>query len=373
MNINRNNYEEFFLLYADNELSKTERKVVEIFVQENPDLKEEFSMLKLTINSPDERVKLADKSFLMKKESASFINENNYEEIFVLYHDDELAEEQKTETDKFINQNPKYKNDFELIGKAKLASDISIVFPNKKQLYRKEKLGKIIPLILWRSLAAAVFIGFGLWIGFSYYNKNKVTQAVAVNTHNTINKPVTTDITTIPEKQDKEKKDIASTRKKTETRKVKKEEEKIKKPFLKVQKMKDNDIAKNNVKIKSPLTAKKIKKNQSEIEPEIVAATKPLKTVPVIEENTQIPLPGANAQHIDKIEPESQNTMHAQTVSYLADASTNNGNYVFYDIPAEEFRKSKIGGFLKKIRRVVERNNPITRLFAADEEQVAAK
>ena len=68
MNINRNNYEEYFLLYADNELTKAERKMVEVFVKENPELKEEFCMLKLTIRLPDEDIKLEDKSFLMKKE-----------------------------------------------------------------------------------------------------------------------------------------------------------------------------------------------------------------------------------------------------------------------------------------------------------------
>src|SRR6185437_4053228 len=119
MDINRNNYEEFFLLYADNELSKTERKVVEIFVQENPDLKEEFSMWKLSINIPDEDLKLLDKSFLLKKEPP-FINENNYEEIFVGYHDNELSDVQRKEVQNFVKENSKLKPGFELIGKAKL-------------------------------------------------------------------------------------------------------------------------------------------------------------------------------------------------------------------------------------------------------------
>ncbi len=102
MNINRNNYEEYFLLYADNELSQKEKNEVELFVQENTDLEEEFNMIKLTINIPDEKVSMADKSFLMKNELSSFINENNYEEVFVLYHDNELSEEQKNITEKFV-------------------------------------------------------------------------------------------------------------------------------------------------------------------------------------------------------------------------------------------------------------------------------
>ena len=45
MNINRDNYEMYFLLYVDKELSAEERSAVEKFVAENADLKAELESL----------------------------------------------------------------------------------------------------------------------------------------------------------------------------------------------------------------------------------------------------------------------------------------------------------------------------------------
>ena len=371
MEINRNNYEEYFLLYADNELSKTEKKVVEIFLQENPDLKEEFLMIQLTVNSPEQEVKFIDKSLLLKKEPP-FINENNYEEIFVLYFDNELSVSQKTKIENFVTENSKYKAGFELIGKAKLTTDNSIVYTDKKKLYRKEKPGKVIPLILWIAMAVAVFIGFGLWITISYFNKNEESHTVATQA-NTTKKPAAAEGNVIPKKSVTEGDEIVSSTKTVEPKEIKKDAKEIKKPVLKEQRANDIALIKSDVKNKSLAVEEKPKEIQPDINIQTLAVNKPIKTTPVIIENNQTPVSNNVAQHIDKIEPGAQNTMHVQTASYVADAGDNNQNYVFYDVSVDEFRKSKVGGFLKKVKRVVERNNPITRLFSADEEQVAAK
>ena len=64
MNIKRDNYEEYFLLYADNELTNSEKVEVIMFLKQNRDLDEEFRMIHHTISKPDVSLELTDKSFL---------------------------------------------------------------------------------------------------------------------------------------------------------------------------------------------------------------------------------------------------------------------------------------------------------------------
>ena len=74
---------------------------------------------------------------------ASFINEKNYEEVFVLYHDNELTDKQKKETENFLFTHAGLKNEFELIGLARVIPDYSLFFQIKRILYKKEKPGKL--------------------------------------------------------------------------------------------------------------------------------------------------------------------------------------------------------------------------------------
>lgn len=69
MNLNRNNYETFFLLYVDGELSPQEMLEVDAFCQKHPDLEEELQLLMDTRLAPDTDTLFSGKEDLLKPES----------------------------------------------------------------------------------------------------------------------------------------------------------------------------------------------------------------------------------------------------------------------------------------------------------------
>jgi len=374
MNINRNNYEEYFLLYADNELTDSEKAEVLMFLKQNKDLEEEFRMIHNTISKPDGSVELTDKSFLFRNNAVSFINDKNYEEIFVLYHDNELTENEKLETDAFLLSHPQLKNEFELIGLTRLTPENAVIFPDKKILYKKEKAGRVVPIMFWRMLAAAVFVGFGLWITQLYFQKPKRFPTVSVQSIPEKLTPAVIEKNIIPDK--KPTNTIVKSsggNSPTSGTEIKKEKENFQKPLQK--NTNSAAIVKTNIKTKKPDKENITNQAPEKINNEVVIANEKIKNIP-----------GEKIEAINKIEPQkelAQNViqnnnektepvMHAQTVSYVPDANDNNQNYVFYDITTEEFKKTKVGGFLKKVKRVIERNNPISRLLSGDEKQIVS-
>ena len=105
MNLNRNNYEEFFLLYVDNELPDAERKAVESFVHQNPDLEGELLLLQGTKMKPENEIFFENKELLLKhEEKDAFINLSNYQELFVLYTDGELNAEARKSVEEFASR-----------------------------------------------------------------------------------------------------------------------------------------------------------------------------------------------------------------------------------------------------------------------------
>lgn len=160
--INRLNYEEFFLMYVDDELDPQQRAEVELFMRQNPDLTSEMEMLQQAKLLPDDEIVFGNKTILLK--SRNSIGVDNYEEYFLNYIDDELKTEQKHDVEKFVLQHPQFQESFTLLKQTKLEPE-TIVFENKQSLYRREE-PRVIPLMLKRFAIAAVFLGAAalLWM-----------------------------------------------------------------------------------------------------------------------------------------------------------------------------------------------------------------
>jgi len=183
MNITRQNYEEYFLLYVDNELNIVQRKAVEAFVEENPDLRAELIMLQDTVLPADDAIMFQDKGSLLKTSMApNPVNETNCEEYFILYADDELTNEQKDQVEQFVYRHPQHQASFELLQQVKLMPDSSVVFPDKYALYRhvEEEKRPVVVMRWWKMAAAAAVLLFIGGMGWYLAGDDKPKQEAIV-------------------------------------------------------------------------------------------------------------------------------------------------------------------------------------------------
>ena len=157
MNINQHNYEDFFLLYVDGELSAADKQTVEQFVQANPGLADELEMLQ-QLRLPSATIVFEDKDILYRN-ALTGISADNYEESFLLYVDNELDADSREQVETFVLQHPGLQEAFTVLKKTKLETE-SIPFTGKKSLYRKEEKEKPVFYMRWQQIAvAAAFIG----------------------------------------------------------------------------------------------------------------------------------------------------------------------------------------------------------------------
>ena len=177
MNINHHNYEDFFILYLDNELNQEERKAVEDFLLANPDLQREMDSLKQTIFSPDQDLVFEGKEQLMVGDS-SLINIYNYESFLVQHVDGELLHHEVVELEKFLALNPYAQQELNWLKKTRSEPDTAVVFGDKSSLYRHEEVKRMYP-VRWlkQAIAAAVIIAAGTGI-FMFSNNSGDTDAI---------------------------------------------------------------------------------------------------------------------------------------------------------------------------------------------------
>jgi len=369
MQINRHNYEELFLLYVDNELSAAGRKAVDAFVKENPDLQMELAALQLTVMQADDIV-LDKKDWLYMEETISPLQEE-----LMLYADDELNPEDKRTVETLLATDKNAQAEWNILQHAKLQPDMTVVFKDKRSLYRKEG-GSVVGFKWWRAAAAAVLLGFGLWAGVSIYKNNQNTTTVPgeLATDNKtkqeqVRPAVPANIVpTLPaEKTTAENIASASTPKNNSTQAIENARAAIEKNQTKDKiASKENTIVKDNGNKKrgNNLPEPYLENINRDESNQTVVAT-------VLPENNNSTVSGNNKNAVIKTNPKENptNTFIADGSHGKADPNNNaiqavnktdgENNNRYLNVEDDKEKRTTLAGFLRKAKRVIERTTNV--------------
>jgi len=131
MNIKKNNYEAFFLDYHEGNLSPQQVADLLLFVEQHPELKEEFeSFENVTLDD------LSNVSFEGKSSLKREITLDNREEYFIRAIENTLTPAENNLLENFLKQHPQFLPELELFKKTKVFAETSVVFENKESLKR---------------------------------------------------------------------------------------------------------------------------------------------------------------------------------------------------------------------------------------------
>lgn len=146
--INIENYESFYLDFLEGNLDETTSVLLLAFLDEHPELQVDCDMPVL-----DEEFPILDRMYkdqLKVWDESSSISHANIEPFLIAEKEGVLSAQQKQELQVFLAANKQYASDQQLYSFSTLQPELSVQYPNKKALKRKEIL------VLWPYISGAV-------------------------------------------------------------------------------------------------------------------------------------------------------------------------------------------------------------------------
>lgn len=170
--ITRSNYELFIIDFYDGKLSQTQVEELHAFLDQHPDLKEEFELFS-TISLEAEPIIFASKESLKKDE-----NEIPFHaERLIAYFEGDLNKDEKSELEKELKKNSALSADLDLIKKTKVQADLAVVFENKNKLKHETKVIAF-SSAFYRNLSIAASLLL-ISLAYFYFRGTKEVQIVA--------------------------------------------------------------------------------------------------------------------------------------------------------------------------------------------------
>lgn len=180
MKIDRNNYEHILIDYFDGRLSPIETACLMMFLEENPDLREDFEQFECIKLEGEPRCSFHDKAQLNRHivPEGTLITEANYLQFFFDDAEDTLDANSKSALQSFLQKNPSLHREYYSWRNAHLIPE-TIVFEDKASLRRTI----VVPLYrrvgAWASVAAVLALIFVAGVLISQFNKEATPPALS--------------------------------------------------------------------------------------------------------------------------------------------------------------------------------------------------
>ncbi len=177
MEIDINNYESVLIDYFDGNLNALEVAEVLLFLEQHPEIKNEFEALGTLPEPENINIDSDFKSNLKKLNENKALAEKSFNELMIAQLEGETSIKENVIINEMIEGNQsliKLKNTFQL---TKLAPDLTISYPNKSALKRKEA---IVFYLNKRFAAAAALLLLASLVFLIYRNSNSNIDKIEI-------------------------------------------------------------------------------------------------------------------------------------------------------------------------------------------------
>lgn len=171
--ITRNNYETYFLDYHEGTLDASLHTELFSFLEDNPDLKEEFESFSFVVIDSDHSLRFPDKRGLHRKVTLS----ENELLTLIAYMEGDLSEREKAGTDNLLQTDPQAADALEILRKTRIFPDPEIVYRDKQEL-KKEASILTLSSAFYRITAIAASLAL-LIISYSIFFKDRQQNEMA--------------------------------------------------------------------------------------------------------------------------------------------------------------------------------------------------
>lgn len=151
MEINRNNYEAYFIDYLEGNLDERLVNAFIEFIKLNPDLKEELDLFE-SLSATPETISFEQKEKLYKEK---YDSQKEFDNAAIAKLEGDISKDEEYKFNLYLTEHPEKKKEATLFSHTKLVSDTSITFDKKGKLYRQSNR-KV--FLLWSGRVAAVLI-----------------------------------------------------------------------------------------------------------------------------------------------------------------------------------------------------------------------